>query len=134
MGSRPIRLKEILDPATALSRQSQAGITALDPEPAALGHAVVHWCRVARPRCGPKLVYLDWLGRYQRVTRRLAESVTRVARVPPLRHVADNFGLHWGTVKPIDKPDVTIINNIDIAISIKTSLQTTLRFLRGDRP
>lgn len=64
---------------------------------------LVHRCRLACPRCGPKLEYLDWLGRYQRVTRRLAESVARLARVLPLQHVADYFGLHWGTVKEIDK-------------------------------
>ena len=64
---------------------------------------LVHRCRLACPRCGPKLEALDWLGRYQRVTRRLAENVARLARVLPLRHVADYFGLHWGTVKEIDK-------------------------------
>jgi len=41
---------------------------------------LVHRCRLACPRCGPKLEHLDWLGRYQRVTRRLAESVARLAR------------------------------------------------------
>jgi len=64
---------------------------------------LVHRCRLACPRCGPKLEHLEWLGRYQRVTRRLAESVARLARVLPLQHVADYFGLHWGTVKEIDK-------------------------------
>lgn len=64
---------------------------------------LVHRCRLACSRCGPKLEHLDWLGRYQRVTRRLAESVARLARVLPLRHVAGYFGLHWGTVKEIDK-------------------------------
>jgi transposase len=64
---------------------------------------LVHRCRLACLRCGPKLEHLDWLGRYQRVTRRLAESVARLARVLPLQHVADYFGLHWGTVKEIDK-------------------------------
>jgi hypothetical protein len=39
-----------------------------------------------------------------------------------------------GSAKPVDKPDVTIFNNVDIAISIKISLQTTLRFLRGNSP
>jgi transposase len=64
---------------------------------------LVQRCRLACPRCGPKLEHPDWLGRYQRVTRRLAESVARLARVLPLQHVADCFGLHWGTVKEIDK-------------------------------
>jgi hypothetical protein len=64
---------------------------------------LVHRCRLACPQCGPKLEHLDWLGRYQRVTCHLAESAARLARVLPLQHVADYFGLHWGTVKEIDK-------------------------------
>ena len=64
---------------------------------------LVHRCRLACPRCGPKVEHLDWLGRHQRVTRRLAESVARLARVLPLKHVAEYFRLHWTTVKEIDK-------------------------------
>jgi transposase len=59
--------------------------------------------RVACPRCGPKLEKVDWLERYARVTRRLAESVARLCRVLPIRHVADFFDLGWDTVKAIDK-------------------------------
>lgn len=63
----------------------------------------VHRCRVKCPQCGPKLEQLDWLARYSRVTRRLAESVARLCRVLPIKHVAEYFGLHWNTVKRIDK-------------------------------
>ena len=63
----------------------------------------VHRCRVKCPRCGPKLEQLDWLARYSRVTRRLAESVARLCQVLAIKHVAEYFGLHWGTVKAIDK-------------------------------
>ncbi len=59
--------------------------------------------RVACPSCGAKLERLSWLGRYQRVTRRLAESVARLCRVLPIKHVAAFFGLSWSTVKAIDK-------------------------------
>lgn len=59
--------------------------------------------RVQCPRCGPKLERLDWLDRYSRVTRRLAESVVRLCRALPIKHVAGFFGLHWSTVKEIDK-------------------------------
>ena len=34
---------------------------------------------------------------------RLAESVARLAKVLPLKHVAEHFRLHWSTVKEIDK-------------------------------
>lgn len=65
------------------------------------------WIRVRRyrlacPRCGPKLEQLSWLGRYARVTRRLAESVARLCRELPVKHVAEYFDLHWSTVKAID--------------------------------
>ena len=59
--------------------------------------------RVACSSCGAKLERLSWLGRYQRVTRRLAESVARLCRVLPIKHVAAFFGLSWSTVKAIDK-------------------------------
>lgn len=59
-------------------------------------------CRLACPRCGPKLEQLSWLGRYARVTRRLAESVARLCRELPIKHVAEYYDLHWSTVKAID--------------------------------
>lgn len=60
-------------------------------------------CRLACPRCGPKLEQLPWLERYARVTSRLAESVARLCRVLPIKHVAEFFDLSWTTVKAIDQ-------------------------------
>ena len=37
------------------------------------------------------------------MTKRLAESVSRLCAVMSIRHVADDFGLNWRTVKNIDK-------------------------------
>ena len=59
--------------------------------------------RVLCPGCGPKLERLYWLGRCSRVTKRLAERVARLCRHLPLKRVAEFFGLHWNTVKAIDK-------------------------------
>lgn len=59
--------------------------------------------RVACPRCGPKLERLTWLDRHARVTRRLADSVVRLCAVLPIKQVAAFFGLHWDTVKALDK-------------------------------
>jgi len=59
--------------------------------------------RVHCPRCGPKLERLTWLHRYARVTARLAESVVRLCRQLPIKHVAAFYGLGWDTVKDIDK-------------------------------
>lgn len=64
---------------------------------------LVHRCRLACPRCGPKLEHLNWLEPYARVTRRLAENVARLCRVLPVKHVAEFFRLNWKTVKAIDK-------------------------------
>lgn len=59
--------------------------------------------RVRCPRCGPKLEELPWLGRYARVTRRLAQSVGRLCHVATIKHVAEFFDLSWWAVKSIDK-------------------------------
>lgn len=64
---------------------------------------LVDRCRLACPRCGPKLEEVSWLARYSRVTRRLAESVARLCRELPLAQVAGYFGLAWSTVKAIDQ-------------------------------
>ena len=64
---------------------------------------LVHRRRVACPRCGPKLEWLGWLGRYSRVTRRLAQNVARMCTILPVKHVAEFFGLGWKVVKDIDK-------------------------------
>ena len=66
-------------------------------------HLCVWRCRVACPRCGPKLERLDWLARYSRVTVRLGESVVRLCAVLPIKHVAEFFALSWDQVKGIDK-------------------------------
>jgi len=66
-------------------------------------HLLVPRFRVACPRCGPKLEHLPWLARYARVTTRLGESVARLCKVLPIKHVAAFFGLGWDAVKAIDK-------------------------------
>jgi transposase len=68
---------------------------------------LVHRVRVACPDCGPRTERLTWLEPYARVTRRLAESVARLCRVLPIKHVADYFELNWKTVKKIDKAYLT---------------------------
>ena len=66
-------------------------------------HLLVHRCRLACPRCGPKLERLAWLERYARVTTRLAESVARLCAVLPIKHAAGHYGLGWDQTKAIDK-------------------------------
>ena len=59
-------------------------------------------CRLACPRCGPKLESLSWLAPYSRLTRRLELEVARLCRWLPVAHVAEYIGLHRHTVKAID--------------------------------
>lgn len=64
---------------------------------------IVHRRRLMCPGCGPVLESLPWLGRYSRVTRRLADSVAKLCSVVSIQHVAEHFGLSWHQVKDIDK-------------------------------
>jgi len=59
--------------------------------------------RLKCPKCGPTLERLEWLERYARVTKRLAEAVARLCQVLPIKQVAKFYGLGWGTVKEIHK-------------------------------
>jgi transposase len=59
--------------------------------------------RLKCPRCGPTVEAVPWLDRYQRMTKRFAESVARLARVLPIKQVAVHFRLSWDTVKAIDQ-------------------------------
>lgn len=64
---------------------------------------LLHRVRVRCPRCGPQLERLTWLDAYARFTRRLADSVARLASMLPIKQVAEYYDLHWGTVKRLDK-------------------------------
>lgn len=66
-------------------------------------YLLVPRCRLACARCGPKLERLSWLESYARVTVRLAESVARLCKMLPIKHVAGQYGLGWDAVKAIDK-------------------------------
>jgi transposase len=59
--------------------------------------------RVACPVCGPRVQHIDWLGRHQRVTQRLAQAVALGCAKLPVAHVAEWFDLHWSTVREIDR-------------------------------
>jgi transposase len=58
------------------------------------------WCE----RCGgPRLERLDWLGRYQRVTDRLAQACSHLLQSSNIQAVARFYSLGWHTVKTLDK-------------------------------
>jgi transposase len=64
---------------------------------------IVPRIRVECPQCGPKIERLPWLDAYARVTRRLADSVSRLCKVASILHVARFFALDWKTVKDLDR-------------------------------
>jgi transposase len=64
---------------------------------------VVPRVRLRCPRCGPAVEVVPWLDRYQRMTKRFAESVARLAQVLPIKQVAAHYGLSWDTVKALDR-------------------------------
>ncbi len=55
--------------------------------------------RLQCPRCGPTNEQVPWLDRYQRMTKRLAETLARLAQVFGVGAVATLFHLGWDTVK-----------------------------------
>lgn len=58
------------------------------------------WCE----QCGgPRLERLAWLGRYQRVTDRLAQACSQLLQSSNVQAVARFFELGWHTVKTLDK-------------------------------
>jgi transposase len=57
--------------------------------------------RVPCPRCGPTTEAIPWLDRYQRMTKRLADLVGRLAQCFPIAHVSALLHLSWDTVKQL---------------------------------
>jgi transposase len=64
---------------------------------------VVPTARLRCPRCGPTVEAIPWLDRYQRMTKRLAERIARLAQVTSLQATATWFRVSWDTVKQIDQ-------------------------------
>lgn len=59
--------------------------------------------RVCCVHCGTGMQQVAWLDRHARMTRRLAQAVALWCTRLPIKHVADMFDLHWGTVREIDR-------------------------------
>ncbi|WP_129128545.1 ISL3 family transposase [Geomonas oryzae] len=77
---------------------------------------LVHRRRFRCPQCGPVLEALSWLGKYARVTNRLADSVAKLCNVLSIKHVANFFCLSWDQVKEIDKRSLTErVGSVDLS-------------------
>jgi len=57
--------------------------------------------RLQCPRCGPTSQHLPWLDRYQRMTKRLADTIARLAQVFGVKPVATLFHVSWDAVKQV---------------------------------
>ena len=64
----------------------------------------IQCCRVWCEQCGgAKRLRIEWLDEQQRVTRRLADSIFKLCAHVAISHIAGFFGVHWHTVKRLDK-------------------------------
>ncbi|MDT4822181.1 ISL3 family transposase ISAeme19 [compost metagenome] len=59
--------------------------------------------RVDCLRCGRVNEHIDWLAPFARITQRLQAWVEALTQLLPLAHVSALTGLHWQTIKEIDK-------------------------------
>lgn len=59
--------------------------------------------RVRCSVCGPRVERVRWLDRHARITRRLADFVGLWCEKLPVAHVCKLAGLHWETVRRIDR-------------------------------
>ena len=59
--------------------------------------------RVGCRDCGKRMEAVSWLDRYARMTRRLADAVIQACERLPTLHVAKMFGLHWDTVRLLER-------------------------------
>ena len=71
-----------------------------------LGYRVtldVHLKRLACDSCGHCMQFVPWLDRHSRLTRRLADAAAALCARMTVAHVAELFGLHWSTVRELDR-------------------------------
>jgi len=59
--------------------------------------------RVCCPRCGVRIEHIPWLAGRRALTAAMVRHVEALVRLLPVRQVAELLGLHWDTVKAIDK-------------------------------
>ena len=59
--------------------------------------------RVGCRDCGKRMETVSWLDHYARMTRRLADAVIQACERLPTLHVAEMFGLHWDTVRLLER-------------------------------
>lgn len=59
--------------------------------------------RVICPHCGVRVEKIEWIDGRRHMTVAMRRYTEALVRVLPIKHVADLLGLHWHTIKQIDK-------------------------------
>ncbi|MDO8253488.1 ISL3 family transposase [Shewanella algae] len=59
--------------------------------------------RILCPDCGIVREHISWLKPYARQTTQLIEHVEALLKLLPIKHISQLLGLHWHTIKTIDK-------------------------------
>ncbi|BCV58416.1 hypothetical protein TUM17384_23610 [Shewanella algae] len=59
--------------------------------------------RILCPDCGIFREHISWLKPYARQTTLLIEHVEALLKLLPIKHISQLLGLHWHTIKTIDK-------------------------------
>ncbi|MBO2642661.1 ISL3 family transposase [Shewanella algae] len=59
--------------------------------------------RILCPDCGIVREHISWLKPYARQTTWLIEHVEALLKLLPIKHISQLLGLHWHTIKTIDK-------------------------------
>jgi transposase len=103
--------------------------------------------RVRCDRCGGvRTERLEWLAANPRYTARFARAVGRRCRSSPVRDVADEFRVHWHTIKDLDidymaeqlaaagPPDPTVLGIDEIAIAARHQYRIVVSDLTRRRP
>lgn len=89
--------------------------------------------RLLCPHCGPIREDVPWLGRYARVTNRLANSVAFLCDVMPVKAVAQFYRLNWHTVKEIHKRTLRFrLDPVDLA-NVTVLLMDEFAIQKGHR-
>lgn len=80
--------------------------------------------RLRCPRCGVAREWLDWLAPHARITQRLQQHIEVLLTLLPIKHVSQLTGLHWHTLKTIDK--------VRLARDLRTPDLSQVRYLAMD--
>ncbi|REL25308.1 ISL3 family transposase [Thalassotalea euphylliae] len=59
--------------------------------------------RIVCPNCGVVTESIRWLEPFARITKRLQSYVEGLLPILPIKHISEVTGLHWHTIKQIDK-------------------------------